>query len=85
MNAAAEYRRKAAELAERAKADVNPSTRIELEALAASYLRLAEQAMRNNQNDIVYETPVPRPAAAQQQQQQQQQPQQPQTNPEKPE
>ena len=66
-----EYRAKAAELAARAKLEADPAARMELETLARSYLRLAEQAAKNAATDILYETPsADRPAAPQQQQQQ---------------
>jgi hypothetical protein len=56
MSAGDQYRVKAAEL--RARAHQEPAeTQAELEALAQSYLRLADQAERNSQTDIVYETP----------------------------
>lgn len=51
------YRTKAAELHARAKRETNRGTRAELESLALSYLRLAEQAERNSLTDISYETP----------------------------
>lgn len=55
------YRVKAAELHAQAKQDSNPHTRAELERLAKGYLRLAEQADRNSQTNVVYETPPWRP------------------------
>ena len=54
-----EYRAKAANLRARAKREAKPSVRAELEGLARSYLRLAEQAERNSHVDIVYDW-VPR-------------------------
>jgi hypothetical protein len=60
------YRVKAAELHAQAKQDANPDTRAELERLAKSYLRLAEQADRNSQTNVVYETPPWRPVEQQQ-------------------
>lgn len=63
------YRAKASELTARALVERDPAHRAELDALALSYLRLAEQAERNSQNDIVYETPPSRQHSAQQQQQ----------------
>ncbi len=57
------YRTKAAEL--HAKAlhhESSPKVQAELEGLAAAYIRLAEQADRNNQLDISYETPPPKEA-----------------------
>jgi hypothetical protein len=52
-----EYRAKAAHLAARAMTEENPITRTELESLALAYMRLADQADRNSQADLVYETP----------------------------
>jgi len=51
------YRTKAAELRAKAQREKNLDARAELEGLAAAYLRLAEQAARNQQADITYETP----------------------------
>ena len=50
------YRAKAAEIAANA---AHGARRVELESLARAYLRLAEQADRNSETDIVYLTPVP--------------------------
>ena len=72
MATADEYRIKAAELSARAIAETHPATRAEFEALALSYLRLAEQAEHNSRTDVVYETPRERPVLQPQQQQQQQ-------------
>jgi hypothetical protein len=71
MPSGADYRRKAADLAERGRAENNPVVRAELESLALSYLRLADQADLNAAVDIVYETPPAqeRPQPTQQQQQ----------------
>jgi len=76
MAPADQYRIKAAELNAQAKLAPNASLRAECENLALSYLRLADQAEKNAQTDIVYEPPTAtaRPQAQQQQQQQQQQP-----------
>jgi hypothetical protein len=52
-----EYRSKAAEFAARATTEQNSSMRSELESLALAYMRLADQAERNSQADLVYETP----------------------------
>ena len=68
--AAYEYRNKAAELSAKARAEKVPALKAEFEALALSYLRLAEQAERNSQADIVYEPAPVRPVSQQQQQQQ---------------
>ena len=51
------YRTKAAELHARARRETNRATRAELESLALTYLRLAEQAERNSLTDVSYETP----------------------------
>ena len=59
MTTGDECRARAANLRARAKREAKPSIRAELEALARSYLRLAEQADRNSHTDIVYEW-VPR-------------------------
>ena len=64
------YRVKAAELHAKATEETNPATRAQLEALALGYLRLADQADRNAQTNVVYETPARRTGDIQQQQQQ---------------
>ena len=55
MNREETYRRKAAEIRQQARDERNVSTRLELELLALSFDRLADQAKRNAQNNIVYE------------------------------
>ena len=70
MTPADEYRVKATQFAAKARRESETALRLEYEALAQSYLRLADQAERNSHVDIVYETPPPAPHAAQQQQQQ---------------
>lgn len=55
-----QYRLKAAELRAKVKRESNPEVRAELEGLAAAYLRLAEQAERNQRLDLTYETPPPK-------------------------
>ena len=52
------YRAKAAKISAQAAAEAHGQTRIELESLARAYLRLAEQADRNGETDIVYLTPT---------------------------
>ena len=52
-----EYLLRAAELSARAQIEANPADKLEFENLARAYLRLAKQAERNSQTDIVYETP----------------------------
>jgi hypothetical protein len=73
------YRIRASELNAEAHQESNTERRSELEKLAMAYLRLADQAERNAQNNVVYETPPARPSVGQQQQQQQQR-QQPQAS-----
>jgi hypothetical protein len=70
------YRIKAAEMTASAVAEPSRFVKVQLEWLAASYRRLAEQADRNGENDLVYE-PRPDRIPAQRVQQQQQQPQSP--------
>lgn len=53
-----QYRVKAAELHARAACENDSALRIELENLARSYLRLAEQAEQNSRLDLTYETPL---------------------------
>ena len=56
------YRAKAAEIMGKAARETNhDQNRANLHALAQSYLRLAEQADRNELTDVTYETPTPRP------------------------
>lgn len=64
-----QYRDKALDLAKLARAETDPFGKAEYWKLSQAYLRLAEQAERNSQNDLVYETP---PASRQQPQAQQQ-------------
>jgi hypothetical protein len=52
MSTGDDYRVRAAELHVKAKAEIDTQRRVELELLALSYLRLAEQADRNAQTDI---------------------------------
>jgi hypothetical protein len=66
------YRIRASELNAEAHQESNTERRSELEKLAMAYLRLADQAERNAQNNVVYETPPPRASVGQQQRQQQQ-------------
>lgn len=60
VTAGDEYRAKAAELRARARRESDANLRAELDNLALAFLRLAAQAERNNQADIVYETPPPK-------------------------
>jgi hypothetical protein len=54
------YRTKAAELRAKALHESSPVVQSELENLAVAYLRLAEQADRNQLLDVSYETPPPK-------------------------
>ena len=69
-----EYRVKAAKLGAAAKQTADPTRRAQLESLEHAYLRLAVQADKNAETDIVYETPPTRRAQPAVQQQQQRQP-----------
>jgi hypothetical protein len=57
MTSGDSYRTKAAELRAKALHETNPEVQAELEGLAAAYSRLVGQAERNQQLDLVYETP----------------------------
>jgi len=57
MSARDEYLLRAAHLLAKAGAEANAALKDELENMARSYLRLAEQAKGNDETDIVYETP----------------------------
>jgi hypothetical protein len=62
MTPADTYRIRAAQLMASSRFGRTPAQRLEVERLAASYRRLAEQADRNSEIDVVYETQlVPRP------------------------
>jgi hypothetical protein len=61
MNVWDQYRVKAAELIALASDQKYTSLAAEFEHLARAYLRLADQAERNSQLDIAYETPPPKP------------------------
>jgi hypothetical protein len=63
-----DYRIKAAELYAKAKMEASEAIQAQLESLAMAYLRLSQQADRNAQNDITYETPRSVPSVQQQQQ-----------------
>jgi hypothetical protein len=69
MGTAEEYRKKAAEMAEVARQERNPSTRLDFHILAQGYLRLADQAERRDRTS--------KPAGERVQVQQQQQQRQP--------
>jgi hypothetical protein len=70
MSTGESYRAKAAEFDARARREIDPFLREQWGGMAKSYRRLAEQADRNAQLDLVYEPPQPRPPMQQQQQQQ---------------
>jgi hypothetical protein len=80
MTPADSYRVKAGDMAALARAEADTFQKSEYERLSLGYLRLAEQAERNSQTDLVYGTPPRSPSErpqAQQQQQSQPQPQPP--------
>ena len=56
MTSADRYRIKAAQLMASARLGATAAQRLEIEHLAASYRRLAEQADRNSESDTVYDT-----------------------------
>jgi hypothetical protein len=66
------YRVKAGDLVALARAEKDPFQKAELQRLSQGYLLLAEQADRNSQTDVTYETPPQRPPEQPQAQQQQQ-------------
>jgi hypothetical protein len=59
MAAGDQYRTKAASFHARAQFTTSPRMRAQYENLSKAYLRLAEQADRNEQADIIYEPPPP--------------------------
>jgi hypothetical protein len=73
MSNAANYRILAADCEARARREVDPLSRAEWERMALGYRRLAFQADRNAQTDVMYETPTRQQPQVQQQQQQQSQ------------
>lgn len=64
MNSADYYRAKAAEFAAMSKTETDDWLQTEYARMAASYLRLAEQAERNSLTQVVYETPLTRDGEA---------------------
>src|SRR3954464_11329588 len=74
MTPAGHYRALAAQCDAKAKQETDWKVRAEWEHMARSYHRLAEQAERNAQTDVISRTPPPRspgiPSAKQQEQQQ---------------
>ena len=67
-----EYHERAAECLQLANETTKPRHRARLLEMAQSWLRLLEQAEKNAQFDLTYETPPPRESVTQMQQQQQQ-------------
>lgn len=61
MTPADTYRIRAAQLMASARFGRTPAQRLEVERLAASYRRLAEQADRNSEIDVVYDTQLVSP------------------------
>jgi hypothetical protein len=64
MASADHYRVKAAEFAAMARSERAPDLQVEFAKMAASYLRLAELADRNNRTDVVYEPRMQNPSAS---------------------
>ncbi len=60
MRSVEEYRKRAAELHEKAEKAVAPETAVALRFLAQVYSRLAQDAERNATADLVYEPPPPK-------------------------
>jgi hypothetical protein len=58
MTFAEQYRSLAAQFMARARSEQNPKLRSEWDFLAVCYLRLADQADRNDLTDVVYEPPI---------------------------
>jgi hypothetical protein len=73
--AAAVYRLYASHCLEIAQDTTNPDCKTALLAMAQAWLGLADQAEKNSDVVLVYETPTPRPMQSQQVAQQQPQPQ----------
>jgi hypothetical protein len=73
--AAAVYRLYASRCVEIAQDTASPERRAALLAIAQAWLGLADQAEKNSDVVLVYETPTPKPMQSQQVAQQQQQPQ----------
>jgi hypothetical protein len=63
MTTADSYRIKAARLMASARLGATARQRLEMEHLAASYRRLAEQADRNSEIDVVYDAQLVPPQA----------------------
>ena len=58
MTSAEQYRSMAAQFMARARSEQNSKLRSEWDFLAVCYLRLADQAERNDLTDVVYEPPL---------------------------
>ncbi len=58
MTAGDNYRNKAVEFRAKAQVESDLKRKAEFEHLARAYLRLADQAERNSQLDVSYETPA---------------------------
>ena len=61
MSKIEEYRHHAGKCLALAEESTDPVVRLGLIDMAHAWLRLAEQAEKNSQVDLVYETPPPRP------------------------
>ena len=55
-----QYRIRAAEFHAKAQGATDPKLRAQFENLSLAYLRLAEQADRNSQTELIYEPPPPK-------------------------
>lgn len=62
------YRLYAARCIEISKHIIDPDSRAGLLTMAQAWITLADQADKNSETTLVYETPEPRPDTAQQQQ-----------------
>jgi hypothetical protein len=60
MTSGDNYLFRAAEFFAKAESETDPEMRAGFENLARAYLRLAEQALRNAQTDIIYEPAPPK-------------------------
>jgi len=57
MTSADQYRAKGLQFAAMANLQSNPRLQLEYAGMAEAYFRLAQQAEKNQQTDLVYETP----------------------------
>ncbi len=60
MSFATVYRVKAAQLLAKAMHERNPQSRVQFQALGEAYIKLAEQAEKNDRLDVAYEPPPPK-------------------------